>query len=115
MRALKELFAEHILKDDVKLVAFQYNPHVTGRPESEVAHFELIDAYCEHCVKEMYREYATEILVGFSKDDLEYFRKAGLDMLVELISSKPEIEEVILGILINKLGDGSKKVQQHAI
>lgn len=28
---------------------------------------------------------------------------------------KPEIEEVILGILINKLGDSSKKVQQHCI
>ena len=35
--------------------------------------------------------------------------------MVELISSKPEIEEVILGILINKLGDLSKKVQQHTI
>lgn len=52
----------------------------------------------------------TSILVSFSKDNLEYFRKVGLDILVDLISNKPEIEELILGILINKLGDSAKKV-----
>jgi ribosome biogenesis protein MAK21 len=38
-----------------------------------------------------------------------------LDMLVELMAKKPEIEEVILSILINKLGDSSKKIQGHTI
>lgn len=50
-------------------------------------------------------------MLGLTKDDLEYFKKLALTILVDLISSKPEIEEVILGILINKLGDLSKKVQ----
>jgi len=50
------------------------------------------------------------VLVDLSKDDLEYYRKLALDILVDLISSKPEIEELILNVLINKLGDTSKKV-----
>lgn len=80
-----------------------------------MANFELIDAYYSHCVKELYRDYVTNVLVDLSKDDLDYYRKLALDILLDLISSKPEIEDIILGILINKLGDQSKKVQMHAI
>jgi hypothetical protein len=80
-----------------------------------IPNFELVEAYVDHCIKEVYRDFVEQILVNMSKDDLEYFRKQALDILVELISNKPEIEEVILGILINKLGDRSRKVQQHAI
>jgi hypothetical protein len=61
-------------------------------------------------VKEIYRDFVTNILVDLSKDDIEYYRKLALDILVELITKKPEIEEVILNILINKLGDSSKKI-----
>lgn len=61
-------------------------------------------------MKEIYRDYITDVLVRLSKDDLDYFRKLSLDIMVELITNKPEIEEIILGVLINKLGDQSKKV-----
>jgi len=46
-----------------------------------------------------------------SKDDLEYFRKLSLDMYSDLLGKKKELDDVILGIVINKLGDLSKKVQ----
>lgn len=75
----------------------------------------MIDAYQQHCVKEIYRDFITAILVDLSKDDIEYYRKLALDIMVELMSKKPEIEEVILSILINKLGDSSKKIQGHTI
>jgi hypothetical protein len=113
--SLKELFVNHILKDNAKLDAFQHSPRIQDKQDAHIADFDLIDAYYNHCVKEMYREYVTDILTGFSKDNLEYFRKIGMDCLVFLISNKPELEELILGILINKLGDSAKKVQQHAI
>lgn len=61
-------------------------------------------------MKEIYRDFVTNILVDLSKDDIEYYRKLALDILVDLMSKKPEIEEVILSILINKLGDSSKKI-----
>lgn len=113
--ALKELFINHLLQDNTKLSAFQYNPRIMGKTDSEIPNFDLIDSYYDHCIKEIYRDYIMEVLVRLSSDDLDYFKKLSLDIMVELISSKPEIEEVILGILINKLGDSSKKVQQHAI
>lgn len=75
-----------------------------------MANFDLIDAYQQHCVKEIYRDFVTNILVDLSKDDIEYYRRLALDILVELMSKKPEIEEVILSLLINKLGDSSKKI-----
>ena len=52
----------------------------------------------------------TNVLVELSKDGLEYYRKQALEILVQLMTSKPEIEDIILSILINKLGDQSKKV-----
>ena len=70
----------------------------------------MIESYQQHCVKEIYRDFVTNILVDLSKDDIEYYRKLALDILVELMTKKPEIEEVILNILINKLGDSSKKI-----
>ena len=78
--------------------------------KTDIANFDLIEAYQQHCVKEIYRDFITNVLMDLSKDDIEYYRKMALDTLVELMSKKPEIEEVILGILINKLGDSSKKI-----
>ena len=43
-------------------------------------------------------------------DDLEFYRKFGLNILEYCLENKPEMEEVILEIIINKLGDLSKKV-----
>lgn len=57
----------------------------------------------------------SSILVDLSKDDLDYYRKMALDILGDLLQRKPEMEDTILQILINKLGDSSKKVQQHAM
>lgn len=109
--ALRDLFTKHLLKDNSKLTAFQKNENICGKTnENDYTNFEIMDAYYDHCIKEIYREYVMGVLVDLSKDDLEYYRKLALDILVDLIASKPEIEELILNILINKLGDNSKKV-----
>ena len=78
--------------------------------KTDVPNFDLIESYQQHCIKEIYRDFVTNILVDLAKDDIEYYRKLALDILVELMTKKPEIEEVILNILINKLGDSSKKI-----
>ena len=77
--------------------------------------FDLIEAYYDHCIKEFYRDFVSNLLVNLSKDDLEYYRKMAMDILGDLMQRKPEIEDVILSILINKLGDKAKKVQLHAM
>jgi beta-xylosidase len=48
-------------------------------------------------------------------DDLEFYRKFALNALQGCLEKKPEMEDVILEIIINKLGDSSKRVQCHTI
>ena len=50
------------------------------------------------------------MLSSFTHDDLEFYRKFGLTTLEALLESKPEMEDTILSIIVNKLGDTSKKI-----
>jgi len=83
--ALRDLFINDILKEGEKLFSFQKNPLILEKNQDELANFELVEAYCDHCVKEFYKEFVMNILFEFSKDDLEYFRKFALDVLTELL------------------------------
>lgn len=114
--ALRDVFSQDVLKDDNKLQAFQKNERIaSAKSVEDVPNFDLIDAYYDHCIKELYRDFVSNLLVNLSRDDLEYYRKMALDILGDLIQRKPEIEDVILSILINKLGDNARKVQLHAM
>lgn len=74
----------------------------------------ILNAYYEHRLKELYSEYIS-VLKALAQDDLEFYRKFALNALQGCIEKKPEQEELILEILVNKLGDTSKKVQCHTI
>jgi hypothetical protein len=50
------------------------------------------------------------VLKPLSHDDLEFYRKFSLNLLEACLQSKPELEEILLQLLVNKLGDQSKKV-----
>ncbi len=69
----------------------------------------ILAAYYEHRLKELYQEYIS-VLKGLASDDLEFYRKFALNALQSCLEKKPEQEELILEILVNKLGDSSKKV-----
>jgi ribosome biogenesis protein MAK21 len=66
-------------------------------------------------LKDAYREFVIDILKPMTHDDLEFYRKFSLNILELLIEKKPEMEDQILNIIVNKLGDQSKKVQCHTI
>lgn len=51
-----------------------------------------------------------DVLKPMTHDDLEFYKKYSLNVLELLLEKKPEMEDVILGIIVNKLGDLSKKV-----
>ena len=55
------------------------------------------------------------VLYQMKHDDLEFYRKFALNCLEQLIEKKPEMEDIILGVIVNKLGDLSKKIQCHTI
>eukprot|EP00347_Sterkiella_histriomuscorum_P015659 403356183 len=114
--ALRDLFTEHgLLKEDSKLLPFSKNPHIMNRKESEIKEKELMEAYFEHQIKELYKEFITTVLQPLTHDDLEHYKKFSLNILQQLIERRPEQEDTILNIIVNKLGDLSKKVQCHTI
>ena len=81
------------MKDDKKLEGFQHNTMIKDRKEDEIAKFELIEAYNDHCLKEIYREYIENILADLARDNLEYYRKFALEILLTLISCSNELQD----------------------
>jgi hypothetical protein len=56
-----------------------------------------------------------KVVLEMTRDDLEYYRKLGMDVLADLVLVAAEQRSSLLSALVNKFGDSSKKVQQHAI
>jgi ribosome biogenesis protein MAK21 len=115
--ALRDLYITYLLTDNQKLYTFSKNPLILhhSNNESQLKEKDLLQAYYEHCTKELYRDFINNVLEPITHDDLEFYRKYSLNCLQILISSKPEMEETILSIIVNKLGDQSKKIQCHTI
>ena len=61
------------------------NPIILEKNADDLENFELVDAYCDHCIKELYKDFVMNVLFEFTKDDLEYFRKLSLDVLTDLV------------------------------
>lgn len=58
------------MKDNNKLTGFK--KYLESK--EDIPDFELIEAYNEHCIKELYREFVQTILGDLLKDDLEHYR-----------------------------------------
>lgn len=96
---------------------FSKNPCVVEKRD-KISDEELLKCYYDHCVREIFRELVLIIIEkDMSKCDLEHYRMFAIDTLNELMSLTDAVEltENALSIIVNKLGDGSKKVQCHAI
>jgi hypothetical protein len=78
---------------------------------------EVLDAYYEHCIREILRDFITSVLQEMSHEELDHYRIMSLDILVELIdlADKSEIVQTVISVIVNKFGDKVKKVQCHAI
>ena len=109
--ALRDVFSQTLLSEGRRLNSFQRNPLIQGEPSDS----NLVEAFYEHCLRELYRDFVDKVLVEMSKDDLEFYRKISLDVILHLLQNTQELKEILLGILVNKLGDSFKKVQQHSI
>ena len=107
----RDLFTDVLLPDDKKLTSFSKNPTLNKQTKDQSI---ILSAFYEHRLKELYSEYIS-VLKGLASDDLEFYRKFALNALQGCLEKKPEQEELILEILVNKLGDTSKKVQCHTI
>eukprot|EP01087_Luapelamoeba_hula_P007643 TRINITY_DN1867_c0_g1_i4.p1 TRINITY_DN1867_c0_g1~~TRINITY_DN1867_c0_g1_i4.p1 ORF type:complete len:1022 (+),score=259.51 TRINITY_DN1867_c0_g1_i4:28-3066(+) len=106
---LKDLFIYNLLPDR-KLVFFRdqdyQNPAATPR------HF--MYWYFENELKKCYAEFISSLEVG-TKDSITHHKNQVLHFLYELLLHKPEQEQTLLSLLVNKLGDPEKKISSKIV
>ena len=61
------------------------------------------------CVSRRYAAFVAALEEG-SRDNLEYVKERALRAAAELLRAKPEAEAALLSLLVNKLGDPSRKL-----
>ncbi|KAL5116544.1 RNA-binding ribosome biosynthesis protein mak21 [Pleosporales sp. CAS-2024a] len=127
LAALKDLLGQGVLlPPDRKLKAFARQPGLLSAVQGKAVHWKsgdklpgelqkihLIAWAYEDWLKKQYFE-MLKILETWSNDEVEYSRNRAVTFVWELLKEKPEQEENLLRLLINKLGDKEKKVASRA-
>ncbi|CAI6256976.1 unnamed protein product [Periconia digitata] len=127
LAALKDLMGQGVvLPPDRKLKAFARQPSLIcalqGKSASwkygeklpgQIQKVHLIAWAYEDWLKKQYFE-MLKIIETWSNDEVEYSRNRAVTFVWELLKEKPEQEENLLRLLINKLGDKEKKVASRA-
>ncbi|KAI9306051.1 CBF/Mak21 family-domain-containing protein [Cunninghamella echinulata] len=106
--SLKDLFIGSVLPDR-KLVYFADRP----LKHNEVTDRHLLLWYFEDFLKKYYFEFIQQI-EALSHDPLVYVRYSMVNCLQGLLAGKPEQEQNLLKLLVNKLGDSENKVAAKA-
>ncbi|KAF1951429.1 CBF-domain-containing protein [Byssothecium circinans] len=127
LAALKDLLGQGVvLPPDRKLKAFARQSGLICALQGKSASWKYGDklpgqlqkvhliawAY-EDWLKKQYFE-MLKIIETWSNDEVEYSRNRAVTFVWELLKEKPEQEENLLRLLINKLGDKEKKVASRA-
>ncbi|KAL4948083.1 CBF/Mak21 family-domain-containing protein [Aspergillus filifer] len=127
LRSLKDMFAQGtLLPNDRRLRAFANQPALVsafqgaGSKWTEGAalpgglqNSHLIVWAYEHFLKDQYFE-VLKILETWCNDEIEFSRTRAVSYVFELLKEKPEQEANLLRLLVNKLGDTSKKIASRA-
>jgi ribosome biogenesis protein MAK21 len=127
LAALKDLLGQGVLlPPNRKLKAFARQPGLLSALQGKSAQWKsgeklpgelqkvhLIAWAYEDWLKKQYFE-MLKILETWSNDEVDYSRNRAVNFVWELLKEKPEQEENLLRLLINKLGDKEKKVASRA-
>jgi len=108
--ALSELFSDSLLPDDRKLRFV----HESFAPPRVNADRYLVLRLVEDRIKKCYNEFVGG-LEALSKDNIEHLKQKATKTAFNLLSTKPEQEGWLLSILVNKLGDPSRKIASNAV
>ena len=122
--ALSELFSTTLLPDrKLKYFSDQSFPNaarsnkkkqMSSSTSSGVDEKLLIVYYVEDRIKALYHEFV-ESLEALTKDNLEFLKQRAMKTAFTLLKTKPEQESRLLSILVNKLGDPSRKIASNAV
>lgn len=127
LRSLKDMFAQGtLLPNDRRLRSFANQPSLmsafngAGNRWTEndplpngLQNGHLILWAFEHFLKDQYFE-VLKILEVWCNDEIEFSRSRALSYVYELLKEKPEQEANLLRLLVNKLGDPSRKIASRA-
>ncbi|KAI9691928.1 MAG: hypothetical protein M1822_008001 [Bathelium mastoideum] len=127
LQAIKDLLAEGVvLPTDRKLRPFARQPALLTAFQGKAAKWKEGDALpgnlekvhliywaFEDWLKKTYFTLLT-IIESWCNDQIEFSRKRALTFVFELLREKPEQEENLLRLLVNKLGDKEKRVASRA-
>ncbi|KMP04077.1 CCAAT/enhancer-binding protein zeta [Coccidioides immitis RMSCC 2394] len=126
LRSLKDLFAQGTLLPSNRRLKYFINqpalgtalfglnnwssadPLPRGLERSHLIHWAF-----EDFLKEQYFE-VLKILEVWCNDEIEFSRSRAVSYVYELLKEKPEQESNLLRLLVNKLGDPSKKIASRA-
>nr|XP_058965754.1 CCAAT/enhancer-binding protein zeta-like [Pocillopora verrucosa] len=117
---LKELWMTLLLPNNRKLKKFAQHPLLSL---VEIVHKgggwderdrRLILWYFEEQLKQRYQEFV-EVVEKLLQDTLVNIRSKILGAVFDLLSEKPEQEQVLLSLLINKIGDPDRKIASKAV
>lgn len=124
--ALKDLLGQGVVLPDRKLRAFGKQPTLLGALQGKVAVWTSGDALpsglqkihlvvwaFEDWLKKKYFE-LLQTLETWCNDEIEYSRSRAITYVWELLKDKPEQEENLLRLLVNKLGDTDRKIASRA-
>ncbi|KAF2771785.1 CBF-domain-containing protein [Teratosphaeria nubilosa] len=124
--ALKDLLGQGVMLPDRKLRAFGKQPAILSALQGKSAHWSLGDALpggiekrhlmvwaVEDWLKKKYFE-LLQVLESWCNDEIEYSRSRAVTYVWELLKDKPEQEENLLRLLVNKLGDTDRKIASRA-
>jgi ribosome biogenesis protein MAK21 len=126
LAALKDLLGQGVvLPADRKLRYFKDQPMLWASLQGQrswsagdplpngVEEAHLISWAYEDWLKKSYFD-IIKTLETWAGDEIEYSRARSLNFVFELLKDKPEQEENLLRLLVNKLGDKAKKVSSRA-
>lgn len=127
LRSLKDMFSQGtLLPSDRRLKTFANQPSLVAAFQGAASRWterdplpgglqaiHLIAWAYEDYLKEQYFE-VLKILEVWCNDEIEFSRSRAVSYVYELLREKPEQESNLLRLLVNKLGDPSKKIASRA-
>lgn len=109
--ALNDLFINNLLPDGRRLISLSDRSFKCERAQLTKRH--LAYALFESELKTAYKEFL-EVLEESAKDSLIHFKMKAVKVTFDLLVAKPENEQTLLSMLVNKLGDPERRISSTA-
>lgn len=109
LETLKDLWMTNLLPDDRKLISFHHRP----LSATNITEMHKVYWYYEDVLKSLYAEFVAS-LAKASHDSIMHSKRKAQHIAFELLRDKPEQEQQLLAILVNKLGDPERKIASNS-